>query len=63
MLLAGSTNKVDSVNLNGTVGAAWTTVATEIVITLGSIGALIPRSARAARIVRRAAQADPLGAF
>jgi O-antigen/teichoic acid export membrane protein len=48
---------------SGIIGAAWTTVATEVVITLGSIGALIPRSARAARLVGREPQADPLGAF
>jgi O-antigen/teichoic acid export membrane protein len=47
----------------GSVGAAWTTVATEVVMTLGSIGALIPRSARAARLVGRGPQADPVGAF
>jgi O-antigen/teichoic acid export membrane protein len=47
----------------GIAGAAWTTVATEIVITLGSIGALIPRSARAALVAGREPQADLLGAF
>ena len=47
----------------GIIGAAWTTVATEVVITLSSIGALISRSARAARLVGREPQADPLGAF
>jgi len=47
----------------GILGAAWTTVATEVVITLGSIGALIPRSARAARLIGGEPQADPLGAF
>jgi len=47
----------------GSLGAAWTTVATEVVITLGSIGALIPRSVRVARMVGREPQADPLGAF
>jgi O-antigen/teichoic acid export membrane protein len=47
----------------GSVGAAWTTVATELVITIGSVGALIPRSARAALIAGGEPQADPLGAF
>jgi O-antigen/teichoic acid export membrane protein len=47
----------------GIAGAAWTTVATEIVITLGSIGALIPRSARVAPGAGREPQADLLGAF
>jgi O-antigen/teichoic acid export membrane protein len=45
----------------GSVGAAWTTVATELVITIGSIGALIPRSARAALLAGREPQA--LGAL
>jgi O-antigen/teichoic acid export membrane protein len=47
----------------GSVGAAWTTVATELVITFGSVGALIPRSARAGLMAGREPQADPLGAF
>jgi len=47
----------------GLIGAAWTTVATEIVMTIGSVGALIPRSARAALLIGREPQTDPLGAF
>lgn len=47
----------------GIAGAAWTTVATEIAITLGSIVALIPRSARAALARGDEPQADLLGAF
>jgi len=45
------------------VGAAWTTVATEFVITAGSIAALIPRSTRAALLAGREPQVDSLGAF
>jgi O-antigen/teichoic acid export membrane protein len=47
----------------GTIGAAWTTVATEAVIAVGCVASLSSRAPRGVGLSGREPQADPLGAF
>jgi O-antigen/teichoic acid export membrane protein len=47
----------------GTLGAAWTTVATELVIAVGCVASLSSRVARGIAVPGRERQVDPLEAF